>query len=309
MKLGNSDLNISRIILGTWAIGGSNWGKYDENDAINAIESALDNGINTIDTAPAYGDGHAESLIGKIIKNKREEVIIATKCGLNIDDKYKKNLSPDFIEYELAQSLKRLQTDYIDLYQCHWPDPNIPIEDTMKALLKHQDEGKIRYIGISNFSDKEIEESLKYATITTLQSQYSLLERSIEENIKGICIDNNIGIITYGSIGGGMLTGKYKELPKFGITDARSFFYKYFQKKYWDGVKALVDKMDEMAEEKGIKPSNLAISWLLSQEGVASTIVGARNRKQVLENMKGTEFTLSEKDMDILNTLSKSVYQ
>jgi len=135
IRLGKSDLNISRIILGTWAIGGTNWDKYSRQDALKAVETAIDSGINCIDTAPAYGAGQAEELIGEVIKGRRDRVIIATKCGLNIARGYSVDLSREFIEKDLAHSLQRLDTDYIDLYQCHWPDPNTPMEETMHALL------------------------------------------------------------------------------------------------------------------------------------------------------------------------------
>ena len=308
-KLGKSELNVSRIALGTWVIGGGNWGKHDEAKSIDAIETAIDGGVNFIDTAPAYGDGHAEEIIGKIIRDKRDKVIIATKCGLDIENKMRINLSPEFIEYDLAQSLKRLKTDYIDLYQCHWPDPNVPIEQTMDSLVNFQQEGRIRYIGVSNFSHDQIKESIQYADIITLQSQYSLLDRTIEEDIAGICSENNIAIITYGSIGAGLLTGKYKEMPKFSPMDARSFFYGFFQQKYWHKVKALVEKMEEIARDENIKPSHIAIAWLLSKRGIAAAIVGARTSEQAKENILSTEIGLTEKEIGVLDELSLAVYE
>ncbi len=304
VKLGKSDLNVSRIALGTWAIGGSNWGKSDEPNAVQAIEASLDNGINFIDTAPAYGAGRAEELIGRIINGKRDKVMIATKCGLDIKNEYKKDLSPEFIERDLSDSLQRLKTDYIDLYQCHWPVMDTPIEKTMEALVKFQEQGKIRYIGVSNFSNEEITESMKHADIVTLQSQYSLLERSIEKDIQKMCVKNDIAIITYGSLGAGILTGKYSERPKFSGVDARSFFYPFFQEKRWQGIKSLVDGINKIALDKNARPSHIAIAWLLSRDGVASTIVGARNPEQTVENVKGVDVALTGEDIEILDALS-----
>jgi methylglyoxal reductase len=302
-------VNISRIALGTWAIGGSNWGEYDEGEAVKAIETAIDNGINIIDTAPAYGDGHAERLIGKIIKGKRDKIIVATKCGLDIDKNYINNLSPEFIDYELTQSLKRLQTDYIDMYQCHWPDPNTPIGDTMEALMRFQEEGRIRYIGLANFSIDEIRESIGYAAITSVQPHYSLLERSIEKDILNTCIGNGIAVLSYGSLGGGMLTGKYTERPQFSDDDARSFFYGFFQEKYWLKVKDLVGTLMDIAHDKNAKPSQIAISWILSRRGITSAIVGARNAEQIVENIGGVDITLSADEIETVDSLSAAVYQ
>jgi methylglyoxal reductase len=303
------DVNISRITLGTWAIGGSNWGEYDEGDAIKAIETAIDNGINIIDTAPAYGNGHSERLIGNIIRGRRDKIIVATKCGLDIDKNYINNLSPEFMEYELTQSLERLQTDYIDIYQCHWPDPNTPIENTMKALMKFKREGRVRYIGVANFSSEEIKESLRYAEISTVQSHYSLLERSIESDLLDRCIENGIAVLSYGSLGGGMLTGKYSERPRFRGDDARSFFYGFFQEKYWFRVKDLVDKLVDIARDRNAKPSQIAISWMLSRRGITSAIVGARNPEQIIENIGGTDITLSAEEIEAMDILSAAVYQ
>lgn len=308
LKLGKSDLNVSRIALGTWAIGGSNWDNYNEEQAKRAIEVSVDIGINFIDTAPAYGGGRAEELIGQVIKNKRDRVILATKCGLDIKNRYRKDLSPEFIERDLAGSLKRLGTDYIDLYQCHWPVDDTPVEETMKAMLKFQEQGKIRYIGLSNFNSKEISECLKYADIISMQPQYSLLERGIEKGVQNLCIENSIALIAYGSLGAGILTGKYRELPKFSRLDARSFFYPFFQEERWNGVKTLVDGVCKIARDKNIKPSHVAIAWLLSRKGVVSAIAGARNPDQAYENSV-MNIVLTREEIDILDTLSDNVYK
>src|SRR5208337_1339767 len=179
-KLGTSSLEVTEMILGTWAIGGTMWSDYDERRAVEAISAAIDNGINTIDTAPAYGGGHAEELIGNIIQGRRDKLIIATKCGLNIEGRYEKNLSPEFIRHDLEMSLKRLKTDYVDLYQIHWPVSDVPISDTMECLMKLKDEGKARYIGVCNFSGIELKTAMRYGEIVSLQPNYSLLERDIE---------------------------------------------------------------------------------------------------------------------------------
>lgn len=307
--LGTSKIKVSRITLGTWAIGGSMWGQYDEKKAIAAIEAALDNGINIIDTAPVYGNGHAEELIGKIIKNKRDKVILATKCGLDMANYYREDLSPKFLEQELHNSLKRLQVEYIDLYQCHWPDKNTPIAKTMAKLLEFQKAGKIREIGVSNFSAEQIAEATKHVKLATDQPQYSLLERSVEtDGVQETCVKNNIGIIPYGSLGAGFLTGKYKERPKFGKSDCRTFFYKFGDEKLWPKVQLLIDGLKKIAAEKNTTAGNIALAWLLAQPGVTSVIVGAKKREQVLENSHCTEVKLDPTEIELLKNLSSEVY-
>jgi len=307
--IGTGNLKISRLTLGTWAIGGSLWGQYDEHKAIAAIETALDNGINIIDTAPVYGNGHAEELIGKIIKTKRDQVILATKCGLDVENYYREDLSPKFIEKELNNSLKRLQTDYIDLYQCHWPDPNTPLEETIGKLLELQAAGKIHEIGVSNFSREQLTKTSYYVKLATNQPQYSLLERTIEtDGIKDTCIKNNIAVLPYGSLGAGFLTGKYKKWPKFGKGDCRTFFYKFSSEKYWPKIELLINELRKISDAKNTTPGNIALAWSLSQPGISSIIVGARSPEQVLENINCTEVVLSNEEIAVLNKLSSEVY-
>ncbi|NLW35426.1 aldo/keto reductase [Syntrophorhabdus aromaticivorans] len=304
-----SDGTISRMILGTWAMGGNHWGFCDDVEALRAIDTALDNGINAIDTAPVYGDGHAEELVGKAIQGKRDKVFLATKCGLDIySRKYERNLSPSYIERDLSQSLKRLKTDYIDLYQCHWPDPQTPVEETMAALLRFREEGKIRLIGVSNFNDDELREAMRCAPLFSLQSHYSLLERSVEQSTLPICRENDINFFSYGSLGAGVLTGKYREQPRFSRGDARSFFYRFFKPRYWPKVRLLVDGLEETARSKGTRPGVIALSWLIKQPGVRSVIVGARSSEQVLDNIADVPVELNAREMELLDHLSGAIY-
>ncbi len=310
VELHNWDKKISAVVLGTWAIGGSHWGAYDEANAIRAIETALDNGINAIDTAPVYGDGHAEELVGKAIHGKRDGVFVATKCGLDIYDRsYRRDLSPAYIERDLHGSLKRLGTDCIDLYQCHWPDPQVPVEETMAALTRFRDQGKIRHIGVSNFSGPQLLETLKCATLFSLQPHYSLLERSAEKDLLPICIEKKMNVFPYGSLGAGMLTGKYRKCPQFKKGDARSFFYRFFKPAYWPKVRRLVDEVEAIATRKGTTSGAVALSWLLEQPGVTSVIVGSRSAEQVTGNIAGVPVGLSDEDMRTLDRFSREVYE
>ena len=310
MKEQTHETSISPIILGTWAMGGNHWGPCDDAGARLAIETAIDNGIDSIDTAPVYGDGHAEELVGKAIQGKREKVFLATKCGLDIyTNKYQRNLSPAYIELDLTQSLKRLKTDYIDLYQCHWPDPQTPIEETMVTLLRFQEQGKIRFIGVSNYNRQELGEVMSCAPLFSLQSHYSLLERAVEADPLPWCKENGVKFLSYGSLGAGVLTGKYTECKRFPSGDARSFFYRFFKPRYWPRVCQLVDAVKEMASSKGTKPGAIALAWLLGQPGVTSVIVGARSSQQVLDNIPHAGLELSHTEMLLLDQLSRKVYE
>jgi methylglyoxal reductase len=300
---------LSSIALGTWAIGGSHWDDYDESRAVRAIETALDKGVNFIDTAPVYGDGHSEELIGKILRGRRDKVFLATKCGLNIySGKYERDLSAAYIEKDLTESLKRLGTDYIDLYQCHWPDPQTPIAETMETLMRFRKEGKIRFVGVSNFSDQGLREAAEYGDLFSLQSHYSLLERGLEKSLLSTCRERGIHVLSYGPLGAGMLTGKYTECPRFSRGDARSFFYRFFKPRYWQRVRGFVDALSAMAETKGVRPCAIAISWVLAQEGILSAIVGARSPEQVLENITHVPVTLADDELALLDSLSRKIY-
>lgn len=310
MKEQNLNTGISPITLGTWAMGGNHWGPCDDADARRAIETGIDNGVSSIDTAPVYGDGHAEEIVGKAIQGKREKVFLATKCGLDIyTNKYQRNLSPSYIERDLAESLKRLKTDYIDLYQCHWPDPQTPIEDTMAALLRFQGQGKIRRIGVSNYTMAELGLAMSCAPLFSLQSHYSLLERTVEGNVLPWCRENGVSFLSYGSLGAGILTGKYSECKRFPSSDARSFFYRFFKPRYWEQVHQLIDALKNIASSKGTKPGAIALAWLLGKPGVTSVIVGARSAEQLLDNIPQPGIELSTNEMYLLDQLSRKVYE
>lgn len=301
-------VSISPIVLGTWAMGGKDWGVCDDADALRAIDEALNNGVNAIDTAPAYGQGHAEEIVGKAIRGKRDRVFLATKCGLDIYSKrFRRDLSPSFVERDLSQSLKRLGTDYVDLYQCHWPDRTTPIEETMAALLRFREQGKISLIGVSNFGAGELREAMACTQVFSLQSHYSLLERSAEASTLPVCRERDVGFLSYGSLAAGVLTGKYRECVRFPRGDARSFFYRFFREECWQGVRRLVDALEAIALSREAKPGAVALSWLLGQPGVRSVIVGARSADQVRENTARVPLKLDPHEAKLLDRLSRAV--
>jgi aryl-alcohol dehydrogenase-like predicted oxidoreductase len=304
-RLGKSELNVSVIGMGTWPIGGSFWGPSDDTQAIAAIQKAIDSGLNLIDTAPVYGNGHSERLVAKAIKGRRQQVIIATKCGLHFKGSTSiYDLKPESIRKELEASLKRLGTDFIDLYQCHLPDPSTPIEETIGEMAKMKTEGKIRAIGVSNFDAALTKKAQKVAPIASNQVPYSMLNREIENELVPFCKEQNIGILAYGPIGGGILSGKYKERPKFRRNDARTFFYNYYEEPLWSKAQALLKELEPIAERHGKPTAQLAINWVRQQPAITSALVGAKNPEQAETNAAAGDWQLSNEELTSITLAS-----
>ena len=298
-KLGLSDLEVSAVGLGTWALGNDYFGEVDDAESIAAIQAGLDAGINLIDTAPAYGAGHAEEIVGKAIQGRRDQVVVATKAGvIRTKDDFIKTLKPESIRKEIDDSLRRLNVDVIDLYQIHWPDPKTPLEDALEEFVKIREQGKYRYLGVSNFSTQEMDKAREMAGIVSLQPQYSLLKRKIENNILPYCRKYNLGVLSYGTLAGGILTGKYREIPEFEEGDNRADFYPFFKEPTWSKVQKFLDVPREMAEKKGLTVAQLAINWTLSQAGITSALVGAKHPKQAQENAAAGDLKLSARELD-----------
>ena len=247
IKFLNTQAEVSRICLGSWDFGGDNWMGSDENECINVVHKAVDSGINFVDTAPVYGDGRSETIIGKAIAGRREKVFLATKCGLKKEGHAVKIcLKADFLKEDIENSLKRLQTDYIDLYQLHWPDPNTSLNETFPQLKKFQKEGKIKYIGVSNFKLDLLKKVCKICDIVSLQNEYSIIKRGVEDEILSFCKQENINFLAYGSLAGGVLSGKYKSAPVFSPHDARSFFYGFSKEEKFKKVKLTSSEFREL---------------------------------------------------------------
>ena len=284
------DLKVSVIGYGAWGIGGAPfWNNEGDNKSIESIKHSYENGINFFDTAPVYGFGHSEKLIGKALKEVRDKVIIATKCGLRWGKEslssLRKDASRKSILEEIDQSLRRLNTDWIDLYQVHWPDAETSQKETMETLLEIQNQGKIRYIGLSNYSAEQIKESLQYGKIISLQPEFSLLAREIEKDTVPLCLEKKIGIIAYSPLASGVLTGKYHKKTKFKDWRSKGIIGTFTGEGFVDNI-SKVDRLREIAREEGKTCGQTAINWVLRQPGLVTALVGVKNSSQMEENIK-----------------------
>jgi aryl-alcohol dehydrogenase-like predicted oxidoreductase len=293
---------ISRVGLGTWAIGGWMWGGTDEKAALRTVIAALDKGINLIDTAPVYGFGRAEEIVGKAIKEygDRDKVVIATKVGLDWKKgKVFRNSTRKRILKEIDDSLERLQTKYIDIYQVHWPDPLVPIEETANTMKELVTKGKIRAIGVSNYSTEKMDEFRSFAAIRVAQPPYNLFERSIEKNILPYCQQNNIATITYGALCRGLLSGRMREDTKFKGDDLRNIDPKFKMPRYSQYLHA-VAALDRLARKYNHRVIHLAVRWILNKTQHTNGIAlwGARNPHHLNSVDEAVNFQLDEACME-----------
>ncbi len=311
-SLGQSGIQASVVAFGAWAIGGWPWGGTDESNAIAAIHKALDLGMNLIDTAPAYGLGLSEEIVGKALEGRRDKAVIATKCGLvwhinkgtyyftEYDKPVHRYLGPESIRYEVEQSLRRLRTDYIDLLQTHWQDLTTPIEDTMGELLRLKDEGKIRAIGVSNVKLEQLKVYRKVGPVDSDQELYSMLDRRIEADLLPYCREHNIAVLAYSPLAQGLLTGKVGPEREFPQGDMRrnSSRFSVENRKH---VAAMLEEFKPIAEGRGITLTQLAIAWTVAQPGLTHALVGARNPEQVEENAGAGDVELTAEELSVIN--------
>ena len=285
------------------------WEERDEGKAIATIQRAIDLGVNFIDTAPIYGFGRAEEIIGKAIAGRREKVILATKCGLrwkaeSLGEMYR-SLNPASIYEELENSLRRLNTSYIDLYQIHWPDPQTPLEHSMVALVMLQAMGKIREIGVSNFDVELIEKASGYSKIASLQSKYNVLEREIESDLLPYCRGHEIGVLAYSPLASGLLTGKYDQSHKFTDWRGKKNFG-LFRDELFAPAMGKIQKMKDAMSNKPYTLIDCSLQWLLGREGVSSALVGVNSAEQMETNIKALELEIPIEAVDILDNIYKS---
>jgi len=283
IEIGGPDMVASRIALGTWAIGGWMWGGSDTRNALHTIDVAIDHGVNLIDTAPAYGFGVSEQIIGRALASngRRRRMLIATKCGLEWHNgKVHRNASPSRIRAEIEDSLKRLRTDYIDIYQLHWPDPATPLEESAGAFAKLLQEGKIRAIGVSNLSPAETERFRQVVPVRTTQPPYNLFEREIEGDVLPYATQTGLVLLAYGSLCRGLLSGKMNAATRFEGDDLRRVDPKFQQPRFEQYLTAVAE-LDQFAKARfGKNVLALAVRWILDR-GATIALWGARRPEQV----------------------------
>ncbi|MCW3093928.1 MAG: aldo/keto reductase [Ferruginibacter sp.] len=317
-KLGNSNLKVSSITFGAWAAGGWMWGGTERKDAIKAIRAAYYSGVTSIDTAPIYGQGNSEEIVGEAIKGfPRDKIQILTKYGMRWDlakgdfafqsadtkgkkiDIYKYAGKESIIK-ECEDSLHRLGTDYIDLYQIHWPDTTTPIGETMETVALLIKQGKVRYAGVCNYNTAQLQEAGKYVNIVSNQVPYSMVLRDIEEDIVPWCLDHNTSILAYSPLERGLLTGKIKQGHIFKDGDHRSDLYFYTDENI-KKTSAFLEKIKPLAVKKNATLAQLVLRWTIEQPGITIALAGARNEKQAVENALALTINLSREEVNFIN--------
>jgi aryl-alcohol dehydrogenase-like predicted oxidoreductase len=295
-----TQLKVSRVALGTWAMGGWMWGGTDQRESIATIQAALRQGINLIDTAPVYGFGVSEEIVGTALRGVRTEAIIATKTGLEWNDgRIHRNATRARIMREVDDSLRRLRTDYIDIYQVHWPDPLVPVEETAEAMLSLYEQGKIRAIGVSNFSVDQMERFRQVAPLHVLQPPYNLFERSIEAEILPYCRANNIVTLGYGALCRGLLSGRMRPDTTFDGDDLRRIDPKFQPPRFAQYLDA-VRQLDELARRRfGRRVIHLAVRWMLDQ-GISVALWGGRRPDQVDAALGVAGWSLDGADRELI---------
>ncbi|MCF2498626.1 aldo/keto reductase [Dyadobacter chenhuakuii] len=316
-KLGNSDLEVSVITFGAWAAGGWMWGGTERSEAVKAIQASYHAGVTSIDTAPVYGQGLSEEIVGEAIKDlPRDKVQILTKYGMRWDltkgdfamhsknnagediDIYK-YAAKDSIVKECEDSLKRLGTDYIDLYQIHWHDKTTPIEETMEAVSQLIQQGKVRHAGVCNYDADLMREAAQYIDLVSDQVPYSMVKREIEKELVPYCIENNKSILAYSPLERGLLTGKMKPGHKFAADDHRASIH-FYKDENLERVNAFLDKIKPIAETKNATLGQLVLRWTVEQPGISIALVGARDATQALQNAAAIDILLSAEEINTI---------
>ncbi|MEX0876761.1 MAG: aldo/keto reductase [Phycisphaerales bacterium] len=333
--LGQSGIEASVIAVGTWVMGGWMWGGADEQESIDAVHAAIDEGMSLLDTAPIYGFGHSEIVVGKAIKDRRDKVVLATKCGMVINAPGGRSMGrstasgpsehghleikiynhPESIRQEVELSLKRLQTDHIDLYQTHWQEEDTPLEDTMGVLMRLKEEGKIRAIGVCNATPAQMDAYRKVGPLDSDQEQYSMIHRKMEggdwgedkglPDQLGYCKDNNIAVLAYSPLVLGLLTGKVGPDRAFPDSDLRSK-QKRFSKENRRKVADLLERFGPIRDKHGCTQAQLTLAWTVAQEGLTHALVGCRTPAQARDNAGAGRIELDDEDLKMMNDLVRS---
>lgn len=315
-KIGDSNLSVSVITFGAWAAGGWMWGQTDRNEAIKAIRASYDLGVTSIDTAPVYGQGTSEEIVSEALLGiPRDKVQILTKFGMRWDlkqpegdfafkSKNNQGEAIDLYRYagresiirECEDSLRRLRTDYIDLYQIHWPESKTPIQESMEAAAQLVDQGKVRHVGVCNYNVDQMKEAEKYVNVISNQVPYSMVKRDIEENVVPHCLASNKSILAYSPLERGLLTGKMKAGYEFQEGDHRASLY-FFNDENIGRTNEFLKKIKPMADDKNVTLAQLVLKWTIEQPGITIALAGARNAEQAISNARASDVLLSQEEI------------
>jgi aryl-alcohol dehydrogenase-like predicted oxidoreductase len=304
VRLGKTEMQVSVLALGTWAFGGE-WGSFDESEAKAAIHAAFDHGVTLFDTAQGYGFGVSERLLAGALweRVKRDEVIVATKGGLRKEgDNLLRDLSANWLRQGVESSLRNLSTDYIDLYQLHWPDLNTPAEETAGVLEEMVGEGKIRHVGISNFSPQQMDELARHGRVETDQPPYHMFRREIEQDVLPYCAEHDIGVLAYGPLGHGLLSGRMTTDTTFPPDDWRSKSSDFTGERFQRNL-AVVARLQQYADSRGITLPQLAVAWVISHPAVQISIVGARRPSQLDTTLPAADVSLTNEDREQIDKI------
>ncbi len=314
-KLGKTGFDVSELVLGTWAIGGSaDWSRVSAENSRRAIDRMIEQGVNFIDTAPTYGNGEAERRLGEALRGRRRRIVLQTKFGSYWEDGkdgkqggYVRDNSRSTILRMCDASLENLKTDYIDIYMIHWPDGKTPLEEIADTLKDLKKAGKIRFAGCSNFSLEQLQEIAGYGVIDVVQYGYSIVDQASEAQLRWAS-ENGIATESYGTLGGGILTGKYRTYQIFDSLASRGRFYKFFQHPYFERVMKLLDVMDKIADDKKVPLSHISINWNLQKPFMDTVICGVSNETQAKENCDAMNITLTPEEMKRLDEAILTIY-
>ncbi|WHH58105.1 aldo/keto reductase [Petroclostridium sp. X23] len=314
-KFGKTGEDLSVICLGTWTLGGKNFGAVAEKDAIQAIDAMIDSGVNFIDTAPIYADGDSERILGKALKGKRDKIFLVSKFGSYFPENRPRELgtvrdsSRGYILKAIDETLSRLNTDYLDGYLIHWPDPKTPLEETVGTLKELQKAGKVRYIGMSNFDEPLADKLVELDGLDIAQYPYSMVNRTREDLLKKYHA-KGVGTMGYASLGAGILTGTIRTLPNYAKDDMRNVFYDYFREPKFSKIMELLKTLDEIAEERNVPMAQIAVNWSIQKDYIDTALTGVRDAREAVENCAAASWELAAEEIAkiddaIENTIGK----
>ncbi len=308
-------IKVSALAAGTWGVGAAGWGEVNDSESIEAIRYMIDNGVNLVDTAPVYGLGHSEEIVGEAIKGYRDKIILVSKCGITRKkatgfgkDAPVRDSSKEMIIRQAEDSLRRIDTDYLDVLLIHWPDVNTPFEDTVEGLEQLKKDGKIRFAGICNFEADQIKEFYNLGGLDFAQYHFSMVENKWSDILHEYH-DKGIATMAYGPLGGGILTGAFRSLPDFAADDMRLNFYPFFKEPLFSKCQKLLEVMDEVAAAHEVEVSQVAVNWACNHPDITTALCGVTKVKHARSNIEALNWDLSQAERQILDQAASSIFQ